>query len=118
MNKIILDYNEEENLYFESIKWWENKRKIYNIVIFLTLIIPLKYLFSEYVNQNASEFSFIYLIDIIFWLIGANLLYCLGFGVELTAQYYRKKKSKNIRNLLFYSGLIFSIVWSLFSSTF
>lgn len=116
MNKSILDFNEKIENEYKSVNWWEGKRILYNVVVSVAFLLPSIMTYNTSFMQVFASNIFEYLFNMGYWLVGANILYCLGLGVEFSIQYYRGKKSEIIRNLLFYPGLIFSALWSFFSA--
>lgn len=89
-----------------NIKWWESKRLIYNIAIGL--------IGSFTIYDGLSRGEYTWTIDdtlgIIFWAIGANIMYSLGILLELFDWYYLKNKLRMIRfrMIFFIIGLLLS----------
>ena len=94
-----------------NIKWWESKRWIFNIAVGLFGILAI------YLGLSGSEYSWTATdsFGIIWWGIGANILFSLGILLELFDWYYLKNSVgiKNFRMLLFIIGLLFSCFWTL-----
>lgn len=94
-----------------NIKWWESKRLIYNIAVGLFGVFGI--------YDGLPRVEYFWTIDdsigIIFWAIGANILYSLGTLLELFDWYYLKNKLriKRFRMLFFIVGLLFSCIWTL-----
>jgi len=94
-----------------NIKWWGSKRWIYNLAVGL---------FGVYgIYDGLSRVEYFWTFDdslgIIFWAIGANILYSLGILLELFDWYYLKNKAgiKKFRMLFFIVGVLFSCIWTL-----
>ncbi len=94
-----------------NIKWWESKRWIYN------LSVGLFGIFTIYDGFSRGEYSWTKsdTYGVIWWGIGANVLYSLGILLELFDWYYLKQRLriKNLRMFLFIIGLLFSCFWTL-----
>lgn len=94
-----------------NLKWWESKRWIFNLAVGLVGILTI------YEGLSRDDFSWIRsdIFGILYWGIGANILYSLGFLLELFDWYYLKNKIgiKKIRMILFIIGLLFSCFWTL-----
>ncbi|NAY93447.1 hypothetical protein GTQ34_16165 [Muricauda sp. JGD-17] len=95
-----------------DMKWWESKRWIFNLSVGLFGI----YASYDGVTSN-MEYSWTRAdtMGIIWWGIGANILYSLGILAELFDWYYLKNKLhiKRFRLFFFISGLLFSCFWTL-----
>lgn len=93
-----------------DIKWWESKRWIFNCAVGL---------FGSFALYNGLlqcdyNWSFSDTLGVIFWGIGANILYSLGILLELFDWYYLKNRIgiKKFRLLFFIVGLLFSCFWT------
>lgn len=84
----------------EVVKWWEKKRKIFNI--FLILFISLTALFNPSLKSFLSEF--------IIWILLVNLFYCLGAGFELSLKHYKIEFTNYMRWLVFVLGTLISFL--------
>lgn len=120
MNKILDEYQKtpfSKELY-ESIKWWEKRRKYYNLAIGIAGLGPIILLqgwsiFFEGGTQVNLEAIF---FNILFFLIGffvyaffANLCYCFGWSIDILKSYYYKNPSYGqSRDSIFLLGIIFS----------
>lgn len=93
-----------------NIKWWESKRWIYNIGVGLCgLLMIILAIYGGYSWTQADTFGVIY------WGIGANILYSLGILLELLDWYYLNNKIRiqKFRTALFIIGISFSCLWTL-----
>src|SRR5258705_13650155 len=92
----------EDGLIMSSFSWWEKRRVLYNIIVFLAGTGGL--LFSGY------PMSLFDLVGIVLWAMIANLFFCLGFLLELFAKHYFRsiKQITMSRDSLFWIGTIFS----------
>jgi hypothetical protein len=95
--------DETDKSLLTAFAWWEKKRVIYNMIMLITGLIIMLYF---------GDFDLLSLIGIILYGLIANIFYCLGFFIELAARHYFKseKDFKQTRELIFWAGLIFSIV--------
>jgi len=93
-----------------NIKWWESKRWIYNVLVGISGVVAL----MEVLPKSQYEWTSADTLGIIFWGIGANVLYTLGTIVELFDWYYLKNKLgiKRLRLFFFISGTIVSCVYT------
>ncbi|MBL7559986.1 hypothetical protein JAO71_09245 [Olleya sp. YSTF-M6] len=84
----------------DTVKWWESKRLIYNIIVGLVGLITI-------LIMQPIHFGFFECIGIIIWGIGANIFFSLGTLVEIFDLYYFKGKLKlhNYRPLFLTLGL-------------
>jgi hypothetical protein len=99
--------------------WWEKKRILYNIVIFVTGIVTLY--FTELFRLLPTGDL---VVGIILWGLLANLAYCLGFFTEIAFKHYLKSSldfTKG-RQILFWLGVFISVLltmaipfWSAFA---
>lgn len=98
----------------EIAEWWESKRKIYNIILIGYLILSHMYdytYYSEY--QSNFEYSIVDELPFVgFWILGANIFYCLGLGFELTCKYYNSPFTSSARLGLLIFGIIVSVIWT------
>jgi hypothetical protein len=93
----------------EVVKWWEGKRKIYNLFLLAAIILSFIWPNSEQgigINVNLD------ILYILFWFLGANIYYSLGAGLDLTFKYYGIELSKPIRYFSLIFGIIISILWT------
>ncbi len=106
-----------KNMLFTPIAWWEKRRLRFTIILGVFLIFFL-FVRTDVPNSYATTDMF---VGIAFWLFGANLCYCAGWGYELLFCFYLRKKkvgancwfTDSTRVLLYWIGVIISIVWSL-----
>ena len=114
MKENILD-NEfiEKKTNLDSVTWWEEKRINFNLTLIslsLLMIFYDQYFWQpNYIKPTLLE----QLRILVIWVVGANIFYSLGLGVDLSIQYYRKKSSEVIRRIFYILGLIFSILWTI-----
>lgn len=89
-----------------NIKWWESKRWIFNLGVGIFGI------FAIYDGLSRSEYSWTKAntIGIIYWGVGANLVYSSGILLELFDWYYMNNKIgiKRFRLMFFIIGFLFS----------
>jgi uncharacterized membrane protein len=95
-------------LYHESVRWWENRRLYYNLLLFAleaALLIYYAKATKHFGVQNAIVASFAY-------QAAANFFYSVGWGTEVLLMHYlpNVRISQNIRWLLFIFGVVFSII--------
>jgi len=93
----------------DGVKWWEKKRLYYNLALITIIIIGLILKLSvpnSFLSEN-------YLLAVLIWMFGANILFCSGWGFEVLLMYFFKISLKNNMRFLFFSGgLVISIVWT------
>jgi hypothetical protein len=89
-----------------SIKWWETKRLLYNLVTLAGGLLVL--LIRSGVPNGIGTYNPVG--DLLFWLFVSNIFYTCGWGLEILLNYYLKIRFfKNaIRTVLFTIGCIFS----------
>jgi hypothetical protein len=91
----------------QVLKWWEQKR------LWFTLSILAVQLFFMIMNgESTAEFGIISaIVGSLAYLFVANLLYCIGWGIELLLVYYLKINTKNStgRVIVLVSGIVFSM---------
>ncbi len=102
--------------YSEPVKWWEDRRLIYNLFLFGIEI----YLMVRY-SENTRRYGWgSAIVETLVANIIANVFYSLGWGLEIFLNYYFKKTrfSHSLRLLLFILGLLFSVflAWEEYSS--
>lgn len=112
----IIDQEISKDKISNSLEWWENKRKLYNIVLVSISVILIA--IDPFLHKPPIEHIFYDVIEIIIWIFGANIFYCLGLGFDLAVSFYRKKESERIRLALFVIGLIGSAIWTIVGITF
>ncbi len=96
-------FNEAENA-MDIIRWWEQKRWVFNLVV---MLIMSSYLTSIYNNEKILIILFIG-----FYLIAVNASFCMGWGLELLWLYYFNNHStlRRFRSLILVLGFLFSII--------
>lgn len=97
----------------DSIRWWEKKRLLFNIVVAVCGLLP-----AVFALGNMGFTLILFLVGSIFWGLGANALYCAGFMLEALSFHYLKteKPFTWLRWTLFICGLGFSSLITLFFS--
>jgi hypothetical protein len=107
----ILDFEEPEeqrNSFGDIRKWWEARRKKYNIVVVLTVFAM--FLIEYGLTKHNDAYWIQYLGDVIYCIILANIAYTFGWVSE---QVYKgltnKVLSTKMADTLFKLGLVFSI---------
>jgi len=107
----VLDQDLSDKKIHYALEWWEHKRKLYNIVVISTAII------ISIIGAVWDKIAFAHVLfdtfEVIIWIIGANIFYCLGLSFDLVIAYYRKKESQKIRLFIFSVGLAFSVLWTI-----
>ena len=85
-----------------NIKWWESKRWLYNALVGISGVMAI----IKVLPESQYEWTSADTLGIIFWGIGANVLYTLGTILELFDWYYLKNKLgiKRLRLFFFLSG--------------
>lgn len=110
-----LDENFVSNKEFpfrEILSWWEKRRLWFNL-----LIVAIQFLVTYSMPIGLENFGMNEAIVLsIFYLIVANICYCLGWGIEILLWYYFKsyKASVTFRLALFSLGLAFSALLTYF----
>lgn len=99
------------------LKWWEDKRLLYNGILILTEILIMVFYWKGTVRFGL----YLALFWSILYTIVANFLYSLGWMIEILVNYYvsKIKFSKKTKNLLWISGVLFSIIltWKWYEAT-
>ena len=89
-----------------SVKWWERKRFIYNVIALVggLLVLLIRSAVPNGIGLNNPFF------DMVFWLFIANIFYTCGWGSEILLNYYFKLPffGNKIRLVLFIIGCIIS----------
>ena len=101
----------DDNIYPEkggnislALAWWEKKRILFNVLVGFSGTIGIL--------MNLSLFHTNDIILIIFYGLFANLMFSMGFLLEVFDDYYFKSKLKlqSFRLVLFLIGSIFSCI--------
>jgi len=116
MQNEVLDFESGVEVVNHSVRWWEKKRKVYNIM--LVGIASLLMVIDIMSRGFIINLMLLDILEAAIWIFGANVFFSLGLGVELVINHYRKKESENLRNTLFISGLLFSGLWTLLGLSF
>ena len=96
----------KERLY-SSVKWWEGRRFLYNLIIIFCEIIMM-FLFWKSTQKFGIGKS-------IFWsvlyTIAANVFFSMGWGIEILVEYYFKESQwiEKYRDAFLVMGILFSI---------
>jgi hypothetical protein len=108
----ILDFweSEENRDSFSGVrKWWESRRKKYNLVIGSTIFIL--FVIEYGLSKHNSNYWSAYWADVAICLILANIGYTLSWLLELVYKGYTTTfLSEKAANTLFKLGLISSII--------
>jgi len=93
--------------------WWEIRRFVYNIIVFPFGIIGLSFAQFLYDTFKFPPFNptadILWIFNILFAAIIANLCYCGGAFFEVVAAFFSDEKAKRAAPWLWAEGLIFSI---------
>ncbi len=100
----------------ELLRYWEKRRPYFNLVVLLIITIGWM-VRSDVPNTKTSTET---LVSAGIWIVGSNLCYCAGWGIELLFIYYFKRKktsksmwlSKDNRQIMFWLGLLVTIIWT------
>ena len=108
-NEEILDsvfFTKKKSL-FVSVKWWEKKRWVYNVILVGVEIIMML-IYWESTKWFGIGESIIW--SFAFTLV-ANIFFSIGWGIDILVKYYFKKDifSEKTRFIFFVLGLLFSI---------
>lgn len=112
MENILDEYNKQplsKELY-ESIKWWEKRRILYNIAVGIAAIFPILRLCIFIESIDYIPFS----LGIIVYLCLANICYCFGWGIDILKSFYFKNSTYGKhKSLLLVLGIVFSMLFTL-----
>lgn len=107
----ILYYENKENKFVLPKRWWESKRLQYNIIIvFFSMIM----IFNYHIGVQILGYKFIIKFTVIYLLI-SNAFYTLSWFIEIRLiklKFYYKNLKKS-RNILYLTGVLFSIIVTL-----
>lgn len=73
----------KERTNFKIILWWELRRIIYNIFLFISVFISLKILNIDLSNLEMGSGEYFIFLILIGFIIVSNLIYTLGWLIEL-----------------------------------
>ena len=95
--------------FYSAIRWWESKRLWYSLITIAGSLLII--LLRGEVPNGISNYSDFYIL--FYWLIGANIFYTSGWGIEALSVYYLKTEyfKNGFRKLLFVIGTVFSFIW-------
>jgi len=118
--------NEENMTSLQIILWWEARRLFFNIVVgiagLITIVIMLftaviaEKLFNEPIGWPDPPLFAI--IGVILYVIGANVCYTAGWLAELISRKVWREKAKDLAEILFTLGVVFSFFLTLLPSAF
>jgi len=97
-----------------DIKWWESKRWIFNLSVAFFGVLGVYNGFSEADYSWTLGDTF----GVLFWAVGANVLYSLGILIELFDWYVLNNRInfKKFRDFFFITGLLLSCSWTFLSA--
>lgn len=116
-DEIILDdfesHSQEDDKLINSVRWWEGKRILYNIVLACTELFIMVNYYRETINYGIENA----IIETIAVNLIANIFFCLGWGLEIMLYYYLKAYtlSNTSRWVLFLLGILFTVLLTLFA---
>ncbi|MFK8008654.1 MAG: hypothetical protein AB8H03_20010 [Saprospiraceae bacterium] len=117
MENILDEYSKKtlsKELY-ESVKWWEKRRIYFNIIVSLAWISPFFFSWESLGNINV----FGLLIAFCTYVCFANLCFCFSWVIDILKSYYfENPKYGSSKTYLFVLGMIFSILITLFFSSY
>ena len=99
---------------FSTIKWWEKRRLKFNLIIISAVFIPVFMVWDLLNNIDLPLMLFFLFIN----LIIGNIVFCLGWGVELLRWHYFKIKSIGKNNTKNFNLVLFSSFVLIFLSTY
>lgn len=101
-----MSYSDQEII--EFIRWWEKRRKIYNLILLVVGIIGLAVFFKGFFNAYVEDSVF----GILWFAFFANVFFTGGWVVPLLLNVWRVNKSPLGRDKLawFYVGIIISVL--------
>ena len=117
MEKILDDdYLELDNLttqrLLESIRWWEGNRLLFNSILAISGALPF---FLKITFLRVSNLSSIFIM-IIGYFIFMNILFCIGWGIDIIKLHYFKSQTFGKYKVQFcFWGMLFSAVFTFIS---
>ncbi|MDC8005102.1 hypothetical protein POV27_13655 [Aureisphaera galaxeae] len=92
-----------------SLKWWDNKRVWYNLIVGA---VGIGYI----INIVPDTFGMTEIIGMFVYGVGANILFSLGILIELYDKVYLNTALKfyKARWVFFIGGTLFSILFTIF----
>ena len=91
------------------VTWWEGRRLRYNLIV--GGVGVLIFVMIAIVNLHMREVLISIGILGFFYAIAANLLYCLGWGIEILLRYYLKiELPLFLRSMLYWMGVVVSLL--------
>ena len=110
--------NNLHNPILKIINWWEGKRIWFNVVVFGFLLIQW-FLVGGMPNVYLSKSPY---INIVVWIIGANIFYSVGWILEVYLTYLKERLNLKLdsflellaksRIILFLLGTLASVFWT------
>lgn len=92
--------------FYTSVKWWEQKRFLYNLILIGTQILVAAVIASQ---QSINDL--VYFIDAVVFTIAANCFFSIAWIFELLYMFYFNSSPFLIKTRMIYfiSGILFSI---------
>lgn len=106
----ILDSSiDDSKAVWELVTWWENRRLRYNLIvggvgggIFIIAALDNLHIIEVLISIGILGF---------FYAVAANLLYCLGWGIDILLRFYLKiELSLFLRSILYWMGVVISLI--------
>ncbi|MEM6964400.1 MAG: hypothetical protein AAF573_06515 [Bacteroidota bacterium] len=98
---------------FQNIRWWENNRTLFNIVMLCCAGLPAVFGFDQIFTIGISSVLFSYF----FFFVLANICFCIGWGIDVLAYYYFQNQDfGKYKVQLCFWGIFFSGFMSLIYS--
>ncbi|MDR3227340.1 MAG: hypothetical protein LBT56_06680 [Prevotellaceae bacterium] len=113
LNECLIVKNKKRNV-FQIILWWEKRRILYNIIVFIagtSSVIILTLIASPQVELEAGEDLFEPLLIFLFAIL-CNIFYTLGWLTEIFI-----KRSVTYAPKMFKLGLWFTLFWVFMPTT-
>lgn len=100
----LLAVDQEDRNAIQIIRWWEIRRILYNLIVFICGLVSMS-IMSSLINLEPGE-DLLENIAIVGFSILCNLAYSLGWLTEIL-----KKKTKTYGPKMFKIGLYFTLFW-------
>jgi len=103
---------------YKSIAWWEKRRLDFNILVGISGVAPIFFVwFSSGMTKMFFENLLFLFIGIFVYAFFANLCFCFGWAIDVLKSYYYESptygKSKSV---IFFLGVLFSMIITLIFS--
>ena len=97
----------------EIIRWWEQRRIFYNLVMFVAGCCTI--LFALLLKEIVFNDLFNVLPPVLIFALSANLFYTLGWVVEIACKKFMQDKEivQKAGPVLFIAGISFSILFTI-----